>query len=116
MPEEEDEAEAFVQRLVARHPILQSLLERHLEAFGELIPHPFMSDVARFLEQRFDTGDTAAVQPVLETIEAAWGHDSDIDNLTAVSFVEMLPGPNGTAVGVTELLGPHLYELAQQLH
>ena len=107
--------EAFVDRVVAAHPDLKPLRRDHLdENFGELLPHVWTSDLARYVTQRFRDEGATAVRPVLDTLEAQLGRDPDVDELVAVSFVELLPLTGEEGAGVTELLGPGLGAMLRQ--
>ena len=109
------ETEGFVKRLVAAHPELESLLAEHLEDnFGELLPHLWTSDLARHVVTRYQSGGASAVLPLLEQLESEAGRDSEVDELLAASFVELLPQPAEAGADVNDLLGPRLGSMLQE--
>ena len=54
------------------------------------------------------SGRTELVRPLIQFLEAEFGVDEDVDNVIAVSFVEMLPGAGEPGVEIVGLLGPKL--------
>jgi hypothetical protein len=95
---------------------LLPLLQEHLvDNGGEVLPHLFISDVARWLSANAgQQPDTArAVLSWLES-ERSCGY-SDVDNLIDVSLVEMLPRPGEPGAEVRGLLGPLLAAEAERL-
>jgi hypothetical protein len=85
-----DANEDAIRQIVKRVPSLEPALDSHIAAFHEIIPHVFMSDVARWAQA---VGDDDLASPslvdlndVLEALLRA-GKDS-VRNLIYVSFIE----------------------------
>ena len=107
--------EDFVRRTVAEYPELEPMLTEHLnENFGELLPHLWISDLARYVIDRYQAAGTSAVSSILHHLDAEAGRHPEIDELLAVSFLELMPYPNEPTADVTELLGPNLREMLQE--
>jgi len=107
--------EAFVQRVVAAHPELEPLLREHLDDnFGELLPHLWTSDLARYVITGYRSAGPDAVAPILEQLETEAGRDAEVDELLGVSFVELLPYPDEAGAGLSSLLGPRLGAMLQE--
>ena len=84
---------SFVMKLVRTFPDLQGALDEHLVDFDDMLPHLFMSDVARWAESRWQA-NTPELKKFAALISSAYryGH-SDVQNLLYVSFFEDLtPG------------------------
>lgn len=107
---------AFVHRLAAAVPGVRDELAEHLrDRHGELLPHPFLSQIAVRAADLYDAGSNEPVQMLLEFLESEFGRDAEVDELIAVSFVEMMPYPDERGAGLTTRLGPKLAaELSQQ--
>jgi hypothetical protein len=104
--------EAFVDRMVAVHPELEPLRRQNLdENFGEMLPHLWTSDLARYVVDRYQAGGPVAVQPLLATLDAEAGSSPEVDEMIGVSFVELLPHPGDTGSEVTQHLGPRLTDM-----
>lgn len=107
--------EAFVDRMVAIHPELEPLRRQHLdENFGDMLPHLWTSDLARYVVGRYQADGPVAVEPLLATLDAEAGSSPEVDEMIAVSFVEFLPGPGEAGSEVTQHLGPRLTEMLRQ--
>jgi hypothetical protein len=105
---------AFVDLTVDAHPELEHLRRQHLdENYGEMLPHLWTSDLARYVVERYRTGGSAAVQSLLSTLDAEAGSKPEVDEMIGVSFVEVLPYPGEAGAEVTRHLGPRL---AHMLH
>ena len=110
---------SFVGHLSYRHPSLLSLFEEHLEANeGEVLPHLFISDVARLCRGAVEDGgadDVSLVQSILDECEKAATRSEELEGLMAVSFMEALIPPTGADPRVMQLLGPRLSMLVDDL-
>ncbi|MDF9876157.1 DUF7674 family protein [Cellulosimicrobium cellulans] len=100
---------AFAGALVYAHRELTLLLDEHLEENdNELLPHPFLSDVVRWMVARIDT-DYPTCNRILRWMERAYKEGSnEIRGLIQVSFVEMIPDPGLPGSGLRLMLGPNL--------
>ena len=96
--------ELLARSLASKVPGLSRLLAEHIEYFGELLPHVFITDVARWAEDRtsIDAEVSRAVTASLERAYA-WG-DNDAIELIVVSFV----GNFADSSPIVPLLGPLL--------
>src|SRR5262244_661104 len=111
----------FVEVLTEMFPSLKSILATHLEDnFGEILPHVFMADVARWAIELFMTTErknlTADEQRselarLLAFLEDAYAKDGpEIEEMISVSFLEHLPRPNEAGWKIRDLVGPKLKE------
>jgi hypothetical protein len=106
---------AFVDRMVAIHPELEPFHRQHLdENFGEVLPHLWTSDLARYVVDRYQAAGPVAVQSLLVTLDAEAGSSPVIDEMIAVSFIELLPRPGEAGSEVTQHLGPRLTEILRE--
>ncbi len=101
---------AFLGALVYRTRDLVPVLREQLDAnYGEFLPHPLMSDIARWFEQRFERsgpGDES-MQRVLAMLEEGFSEGGEVANPISVSFLEMLPPPEGVWVELRRMVrGP----------
>ncbi len=83
--------EAFIDQLIGAVPQLQPLREKHVEEnFGELVPDVLMGEITAEAVELYARGDQSTVRRLLEFLEteAEAGHEGDVDELIAVSFVE----------------------------
>jgi len=83
---------AFVQQLVTSIPALRGLLENHLDAnFQEILPYPFMGELARWVEAHA-LEDSASAEAVLWELDRGLAHgDAHIQNLIRAGFLETVP-------------------------
>jgi hypothetical protein len=75
------------------------------------MPHPHLADVERWAEIEVieaRTGSESRLRVVLHAIEREFGrgHDNDIGELIAVSFLEHLPRTGDPASELRSLVGP----------
>ena len=106
--------EAFIDRLIGAVPQLQPLREKHVEGnFGELLPHVLMGEITAEAVELYVRGDQGTVRRLLDFLEteAEAGHEGDVDELIAVSFVENLPYDGEPGHAITGELGPRLSEI-----
>lgn len=101
---------AFCDRLAELHPELAALLAEHIEDNDETLPHLFMSDVARWFEAKYRTGEREPALALAGWLDEEYPSASpSIENAICVSFLEMLPWPpDSDAEAIAELLGPRL--------
>ena len=92
--------------LVEVQPALRPELEEHIDAFGEMHSHVFLSDVMRWLIPRIAT-DPMVVRSVIDWLEERYITGPEIvRNMIVVSFVEMIPSPGEVGSELRDMLGP----------
>lgn len=110
--------QAVLEELCAEVPALQPLWAEHLnENYGELLPHVFLADVARFAVASLQgPPDQATVaQSIVMFLERAFAAgDPDVQELIGVSFIENLPRDEEPGHEIRRLLGPHLLAEAKR--
>lgn len=85
----------FIQRLVAANPVLQPLLDEHLDDMeGDLSPHLLMPEIGAWVEQRGP--DDPEAHHVVADVDRELGEalrtgDEDVENVISVSFLEFWP-------------------------
>lgn len=109
------EVDTFVQRLLARLPILDDVLQAHLTENEYLLPHVFFGDVSRFTLEQHDrlTGGDAAARSILATLfevmeQGAAEGSEDVKELVSVSFLENLAGELAQHPSLSAFLTPAL--------
>lgn len=101
---------------------LGRLIEQHREAnLGTILPHVMLGEVAIWAAaevQKHAQGDrTDRVGAVVAYLEDLYrSGNSDVRELIAVSFVELLPSTGRPGAEVRNLLGPHLRAEYQRLN
>jgi hypothetical protein len=108
---------AFLGALMDAHAVLLPLLETHLEDHDDaILAHMLMADIERWFEARWRS-DPEAVQAVLDCMEEHYkkGHD-EVQELIAVSFLEMLPLAGPDTPAILRLLGPEMAAEARRYH
>ena len=102
--------EAYIEKLLAAAPELQSAFSEHIADNGVLLPHVFLGDVTRLIAAR---ACVRAHQPSLK--ELLDGLDDglrcgspNIKELILVSFVENLNGHDEATRCLLALVGPTL--------
>ncbi len=105
---------ALVERLIASVPALEPLASENTYGdHDDVLIHPFLSDVVRWVVENFEAGQLEEVTAVLDVLESSWG--GEVDEPIAVSFVEALPYTNERGAALVQLLGPQLRaELTRQ--
>jgi hypothetical protein len=98
----------FLDRMVEAVPPLRERLREHLAKYQWALPHTFMDDVTAEAIRLHKAGQSDAIRPLLEFLEAEFGVDEFVDNLIALSFVEALPKPGEPGADMENLLGPKL--------
>jgi hypothetical protein len=110
---------AFVGCLVYQFPALEGLLQEHLDdQEGEILPHLFMADLERWMEQelaRPGGEPTELVGQILDFLEAAVRRDDEVAELIHASFLEHLPRPGEPGAEIRAKLGPALTERLRQI-
>ena len=104
-------ADALIPDLATADPAFASVLRTHLADWGELLPTSYLSDLVRACTAWIGSGeatDRARVESVLAALDAAYGHDFEVDELIATGFVENLPYPHEDGAAMLTLLGPRL--------
>jgi hypothetical protein len=100
---------AFVHRLGEAVPALRERLADHIARHhGRPQPHAFMGEIVFDAIRLASSGKSAAVKPLTDFLESEFGRDKDVDNVIAVSFIEMLPNPGEPGAEIVDLLGPKL--------
>lgn len=116
-----DSTHDFIHRLVDSHPWLQPVLDEHLEAYGELLGHLLMSDLARIAVslhllgvERKDAREE--LRKLLMSLSWAFIHDDwEVGNMIGVSFLENLPGPTEKGAAIVDALPPILAHALKDL-
>lgn len=101
---------SFVEHLANAEPAIRSDLQDHIEFYDELFPHLFFGEITAKVVEWVESGEPAALaraRTVIDTLEAAYGSNYEVDELIAASFVENLPYDE-SARPVTDLFGPRL--------
>jgi hypothetical protein len=119
-PAAREKEEKFVRALAATSPELERQLQEDAEYYGEILPHPFLSEVSRRVfglvkriaaggpDSELARGELGAILEFLETTYAEG--DEDLQELVAVSFLENVAYEDDkTAAGwLGGQLGTHL--------
>jgi hypothetical protein len=88
------DADAFSQHLADQIPPFRPLLDEHLaDNDGEVLPHVFMGDVARWFLQEATTSEASDwTRRLVELLDRALIYgSSDVRELVQASFIENLP-------------------------
>jgi hypothetical protein len=100
---------AFLRRLAEAVPPLRDRVAHHFERLhGRPLPHPFMGEIVFEAVDLVASGRGDEVRLLLDFLESEFGGDDDVDNVIAVSFIELLPNPGEYGAEVENLLGPKL--------
>ncbi|MGC4941112.1 hypothetical protein [Kribbella sp. DT2] len=99
---------AFLHRLADEVPFLHRQVLEHFAQYQKPLGHLFLGGVVSDACTRYDEHGAAAVGPLLAFLEREFEQDPDVDNVIAVSFVELLPAPGQPGAGVETVLGPKL--------
>jgi hypothetical protein len=97
----------FLERMAQAVPLLRDRLEEHFLNYRRPLAHAFMGQVVFEVFERFASGETD-VLPLVEFPEREFGVDEDVDNVIAVSFVEMLPAAGEPGAEIVDAFGPRL--------
>jgi hypothetical protein len=108
----------FIDHLVASVPDLEDLLREHLsDNFGEVLPHVFFGEIARFAvseASQFDDGlagehrISSSLEALLRELDDGVATGGDITELICVSFLENLPRQGQPGDHIRDVLGPNL--------
>jgi hypothetical protein len=100
----------FIQELLRVIPSLVAIYREHVTDNGELLPHLFFGDVARYVID--ETRDPDAIGPLrqlLGQIEIELErHNLETEELIGVSFVENLCGEVAALNVLIPMMGPEL--------
>ncbi len=108
---------ALVENLAHAIPPLEAVLAESRQDNGEILPHLVMADYERWLEVAILSqgahSDYDYACKLLRRLEAAIIADPYLEEMVAVSFVEMLPLKT-TVIGehIYAELGPHMQAMA----
>jgi hypothetical protein len=117
------EEQSFLRELAEAVPALAALLREHVNDHnGEILAHPFMSEVASWVTERFVEGREHGEVPsevtrVLTFLEERYVvRQAGVSNLIEVSFLEMLPWYEEDAgVDIAEVLPPKLAQTLAEM-
>jgi hypothetical protein len=107
---------AFIEWLVARHPELAAIRDKHLSDHGELLSHVLFGDITRYAASLArGGGDDTALESLLGDLDSTLGaaRDDEVADLIWVSFVENaqgVPGDNEEPLRAQLRQYPHLAE------
>ena len=107
---------SFMQELLDEVPELNGVYQEHIEFMDEILSHPLMGDVTRFvIDQHRNEIGSKAESPVLNrclaVLERGMNAKEDVvQELVAVSFVENLAQSDELYYSLREKLGPALRE------
>lgn len=93
----------FIAALVAAEPALASVLDAHLAAYEELLPHVFVGDLTRWLTAH---GPQPQVLRILD--EAVASESADVRGLVYMSFLEHLEAREPLDQRIVTSLPPRL--------
>lgn len=104
-----DSTVQFLFRMADAVPSLRGRLDEHFhENRRRPSAHSFVGEIALEAPGLVASGRADLVRPLLDFLEAEYGADADVDNVIAVSFVEMLPNRGDRGAEIESLLGPKL--------
>ena len=93
--------------MVAENPVLRPLLDENAADNDGVLPHLLMSDIVRWLVEHV-TDDPDTCCRVMDWMERQLAEGTDaVQNVAAVSGVEMLPYPGEPGDGLRNLMGPN---------
>jgi hypothetical protein len=101
---------AFIGALVGAHPWLLPILQEHIDDNDGVLPHLLLADVERWAEAQIEANgaDDDRLRALLGYLEDAFGSgDAEVDELIAVSFLELLP-KGGAGSELRNLVGSRL--------
>ena len=110
---------SFVDRLSNAFPAVARLRSEHTRENGELLPHPFLGDVARYAISLFESAGDVTKQELrmlcsfMEN-EYASGTPS-VRALIALGFLENLAGPPEPYWRIRTVLGPELRKAIEEM-
>lgn len=100
----------FIQEMIRRVPELKAIYSEHMNDNGELLPHVFMGDVARFsIKAATVTESSLSVKLILDLLEDGLSSENfEITTLILVSYVENLLGEQEAVRFLKPLMGHRL--------
>ncbi len=99
---------AFLRRLADEVPFLRQQVLEHFGEYRNPLGHVVVGGLVREVCDRYADGQVDLIRPLLAFLEREFEQDPDVDNVIAVSFVEMLPAPGQPGAGIEHALGPKL--------
>ncbi len=101
------ESVAFAGELVAGIGGAEEVLRSHVEDNDEVLPHVFLGDLMPWLIDELERpGGPARVGEIVDRLERGFAHGPEsVDNLVAVSFLEVLPRPGERGAELRGMLG-----------
>ncbi len=115
--EDESVAESSVQflyRMADAVPVLREQLQEHFREYRRPMAHAFMGQITSDMFERYASGRSVDVLPLLVFLEDEYGVDEEVDNVIAVSFLEMLPDLGERGAAIRDELGPKLRAEVEQ--
>jgi hypothetical protein len=97
------DASAFCFELASEFAVVKSLLDAHLDEFGELLPHVFFGDLTRLV-----LTDVASRVGIVTALERSFSCDPSIQNLIAVSFIENLESRSQLDLALKDVEAPNI--------
>jgi hypothetical protein len=103
-------AKTFLDDLLSAVPELKPILDEHLAANDNLLPHVMIADVARFaVAEIADARKRVTVHKLLDRLERGLtAGDEETRELILASFVENLMGETTSLRLLKPLMGPNL--------
>lgn len=100
----------FVQDLVRAFPELEPSYLEHVQDNGEVLPHVFMGDVSRWIENKFSLeGASTSLLSILSYMESEFRRgDSKIQELIHVSLLENIYDLQVRGVQIADYFGDGL--------
>ncbi|TDU90989.1 hypothetical protein EV138_4590 [Kribbella voronezhensis] len=99
---------AFLHRLADEIPFLRQQVLEHFEEYRNPLGHVVVGGLVPEVCARYAGGEVELIRPLLAFLEREFEQNPDVDNVIAVSFVEMLPSPDQPGAGIEHALGPKL--------
>jgi hypothetical protein len=99
----------FVSALLTEFPELQPLLDKHVRANDEVLPHVFFGELTRFALNEAKSPTSDALCRLLSFLESAMtSGDENVQNVIAASFLENLGPPTDEFYVIRTMSGPNL--------
>lgn len=85
----------LIQKVTSKFPFLECVLQEHIRAYDEIIPHVFFGELTRFIVNMAKTskltGNFNNLDNILKYLEEVYkSKEQDLRNLIEVSFIENL--------------------------
>ena len=98
----------FLHRMADEVPFLRQQVFEHFEEYRHPLAHVFVGGSVSWVCALYAAGHVDTVRPLLDFLEREFEQDPEVDNVIAVSFVEMLPFPGEPGAEIEHALGPKL--------